>query len=73
MNKHVLLASLPLLFAVAVWGCGGSDDATGPDGGDHTSTDKTCLGCHSSESDLKDALGITAKVTGSTIYDKDDG
>ena len=55
-----ILALLPLLSAW-LWGCG-SDSSTDPgdpgDPGDPPPgvTEKTCLGCHSSESDLRAAL-----------------
>ncbi len=66
MRRLAILLSLALL-----WGCENdtSNELAGPGGGD--TTDKTCLGCHSSEEQLKDALGIEGKVTIAAIREKD--
>ena len=70
MTQRSILVVLPLLaLALVFLGCDNdtSNDIAGPGGG----TEKTCLGCHSSEAALKDALGL-AKVT-LPIPNKDDG
>ena len=53
MNRVTLLALLPLVFALALWGCDNSTDneIDGP-----VAKAGTCLGCHSSEDALKAAL-----------------
>lgn len=70
MTQRSLLFGLPLLaMAFAFWGCDNdtSNDIAGPGGG----TEKSCLGCHSSEAALKEILG-TEKVVLATGK-KDDG
>lgn len=66
MRRLAILLSLALL-----WGCENdtSNELAGPGGGD--TTDKTCLSCHSSEQELKDALGLDGKVTVAAIREKD--
>lgn len=74
MTQRSILVVLPLVVLAALWGCDndttneivGNGDGTGP-----VVTDKTCLGCHSSEDDLKAALG-DEKVT-LRIVSKADG
>ena len=71
MMQRSILVVLPLLVLAALWGCDNdtSNEITDPPGGG--TTDKTCIGCHSSEADLKAALGdknVTIKVA-----NKDDG
>jgi hypothetical protein len=50
MNRLILLTLLPLVFALALWGCDNNTDnqLSGP-----PTKSGTCLGCHSSEADLK--------------------
>jgi len=73
MNRAFLIAVLPLLALLALAGC--DNDTTnvvdGPGSG-LPATDKTCLGCHSSQEDLIASVG---KEEGSkfTRYDKGDG
>ena len=66
MRRLALIGVLPLLW----WGCENdtSNDLAGPDG---NATDKTCLGCHASEQQLKDALGVEGTVTVAAYRDKD--
>ncbi len=68
MNRAFLTAVLPLLALLALWGC--DNDTTNVVNG--TGTDKTCLGCHSSQADLIASLG---KEEGSKFirYNKGDG
>lgn len=69
MMQRSILVVLPLLaLAIVLWGCDNdtSNDIAGPGG-----TDKSCLGCHSSEASLKEALGL-AKHT-PRVPNKDDG
>ena len=56
MTQRSILVALPLLVLAALWGCDNdtSNDVAGPPGGG--GTDKTCIGCHSSETELKAAL-----------------
>jgi hypothetical protein len=58
MMQRSILVVLPLLVLAALWGCDNdtSNDVTGTPPGGGT-TDKTCIGCHSSEEQLKAALG----------------
>lgn len=72
MMQRSILVVLPLLVLAVLWGCDNdtSNDVAGPPGGGGT-TDKSCIGCHSSEDDLKAALG-TEKVT-LRVANKDDG
>ncbi len=73
MNRAFLIAVLPLLALLALWGC--DNDTTnvvdGPGSG-LPATDKTCLGCHSSQEELIAAAG---KEEGSKFvrYNKGDG
>jgi hypothetical protein len=71
MKRILTLGALPLLSLALLWGCENdtSNDLAGPGG---PATDKTCLSCHSSEQELKDALGIDGKVRIAT-FDKEDG
>ncbi|MCA1788617.1 MAG: hypothetical protein LC667_01835 [Thioalkalivibrio sp.] len=70
MTLRAILIVLPLLVLAAFWGCGNdtSNDITGPGGG---GTDKSCIGCHSSEEALKEILGTEKVVI--AIGNKDDG
>lgn len=73
MNRRCLLAVLSLVALPALWGC--DNDTTnvveGP-GGTTQVTDKTCLGCHSSQAELQLALGsgVTPRIK---AWEKDDG
>jgi nitrate/TMAO reductase-like tetraheme cytochrome c subunit len=69
MTQRSILAALPLLVLAVLWGCENdtSNDVAGPGGG----TDKSCLGCHSSEDALKEILGTEKVVV--AIGNKDDG
>lgn len=71
MKRIVTLGALPLLSLALLWGCENdtSNELVGPGG--PNPTDKTCLSCHSSEQELKDALGIEGKVTIAAIREKD--
>jgi ABC-type glycerol-3-phosphate transport system substrate-binding protein len=73
MKKFWILMALAMVALLALWGCSNdtSNDPVDPGDGGGT-TDKTCLGCHSSEEMLKAALGDTSgsKVL---IGDKGDG
>ena len=72
MNKTLVFCALALLAMFALVGCD-NDTSNGPvDPDGPVATDKTCLGCHSSEEMLKAALGDTSgsKVL---IGDKGDG
>ena len=70
MKRLAILGVLPLLSLLVLWGCDNdtSNDITGPGG---NTTDKTCLGCHSSETMLKVALGMEGKVTTTPCRAKD--
>jgi len=70
MTQRSILVVLPLLVLAAFWGCSNdtSNDVADDPGG---TTDKTCLGCHSSEDELKAALG--GKDLAVRIANKDDG
>lgn len=67
MKRPFLIAVLPLLAMLALWGCDNDTD----DVVDVPTTDKTCLGCHSSQEELE----ASADEEGSkyTRYDKGDG
>jgi len=71
MKQLTVLGLLPLLCLVVLWGCDNdtSNNVSGPGGPEPT--DKTCLGCHGSETELKAALG-DEKVT-IRVANKDDG
>ncbi|MBD3220738.1 hypothetical protein GF314_05810 [bacterium] len=70
MTLRSILVVVPLLVLAALWGCDNdtSNDVSGEPGG--PTTDKTCLGCHSSEDELKAALGEEATIA---VALKDDG
>jgi len=73
MNRSLLIAVLPLLALLAFWGC--DNDTTNVvdvPGGGTPATDKTCLGCHSSQEEL---MATADKEEGSKFirYDKGDG
>ena len=72
MNRAYLIAILPLLALLALWGCDNDTEnvVDGPGSGVPT-TDKTCLGCHSSQEELE----ASADEEGSKFvrYTKDDG
>ncbi len=57
-NRFLTLAMLPVLLAIVLWGCE-HDTSNGPvdPGDDPPVTDMTCLGCHSSQTELQLALG----------------
>jgi hypothetical protein len=71
MRRLAMLGAMPLLSLALLWGCENdtSNELSGPGGGN--TTDKTCLGCHSSEQELKDALGIDGKARISAFHEKD--
>lgn len=69
MTQRSILVVLPLLVLAALWGCENdtsNDVADGPGG-----TDKSCIGCHSSEDALKEALA--GKDVTIRVASKDDG
>jgi len=60
MKRSLVFSALALLALFALWGCD-NDTSNGPvDPDGPAATDKTCLGCHSSEEMLKAALGDTS-------------
>lgn len=70
MTQRSIMVVLPLLvLAILLWGCDNdtSNQVTGPG----TGGEKTCLGCHSSEAALKEALGLAKHVV--PVPNKDDG
>ena len=71
MKRFLVLIDLALVALLVPWGCS-NDTSNGPVDPDDAVTDKTCLGCHSSEEMLKASLGDTSgsKVL---IGDKGDG
>ncbi len=71
MMQRSILVVLPLLVLAALWGCDNdtSNEVAGPPGG---ATDKTCIGCHSSETELKAALGVDKNLV-IKVANKDDG
>ena len=71
MTQRSIMIVLPLTLLLAVlWGCDNdtSNDVTGGPGGPEP-TDKTCLGCHSSEEALRGALG--EEVTVAVLKEED--
>lgn len=73
MNRSILIAVLPLLALLALWGC--DNDTTnvvdGPGSGLPV-TDKTCLGCHSDQEALIASVG-KEEASKFIRYDKGDG
>lgn len=69
MKRLAILGVLPLLGLFLLWGCENdtSNELVGPGG---NAADKTCLGCHASETLLKEALGLDGKVS-SPGHEKD--
>jgi nitrate/TMAO reductase-like tetraheme cytochrome c subunit len=69
MTSRSILVVLLLVVLAALWGCDNdtSNDVVGPGDG----TDKSCIGCHSSEDALKEILGTDKVVV--AIGNKDDG
>ena len=61
MKKILVLMAMALVALFTLWGCSNdtSNEITDPGDGPGV-TDKTCLGCHSSEEMLKAALGDTS-------------
>lgn len=57
MKRLIIVPALALLLLFALWGCE-NDTSNGPV--DPGGTDKTCLGCHSSEEMLKASLPDTS-------------
>jgi hypothetical protein len=59
MNRLTILALVPLAALLALWGCDNdtSNDVSGPGGGGTTTTDMTCVGCHTSQDMLVESLG----------------
>ena len=58
MKRFIILPVLVLLALFALWGCD-NDTSNGPVDPPEVS-DKTCLGCHSSEEMLKASLSDTS-------------
>ncbi len=73
MKRTFLLTVLALIALLALGGCD-NDTETIVDGPLPT-TDKTCLGCHSSQDELLAALGKDGDAEKAKIfvYDKSDG
>ena len=73
MTQRSIMVVLPLMLLLAVlWGCENdtsNDVAGGPSG--PQPTDKTCIGCHSSEDALKEALG--GKEVAIAVNKEEDG
>ena len=71
MKRTTLIAALLLPILIGVWGC--ENDTTNEV--DVQLSDMTCLGCHSSENMLKDALADMGKVATAKVATpfKDDG
>jgi hypothetical protein len=61
MKRLIIVPALALLLLFALWGCE-NDTSNGPVDPDDgpAGTDKTCLGCHSSEEMLKASLPDTS-------------
>ncbi len=74
MRRALSLLAVTALVLLALWGCENdtSNQIAGLDDGGPTTTDMTCLGCHSSEEMLRAALG---DPQGAEVYtwNKDDG
>ena len=61
MKKLLALGALSLLLAIVFWGCSDDDDTvTNPPVNPPIANTATCLGCHSSESELKASLGSSS-------------
>ncbi len=73
MNRAYLIAVLPLLALLALWGCDNDTNnvVDGPGSGVPV-TDKTCLGCHSDQAELE-ATADEEEGSKFTRYDKGDG
>ena len=72
MRKFTIHGILPLLVLVLAWGCSGDRDEIIVEDGDNppTANTTTCLGCHSSETELKAssaALGSATLVKGPEV------
>ena len=76
MKRAFALIVMALIALLALWGCDNATDniVDGPGSG-LPATDKTCLGCHSSQEDLLAALGKDGDVESVKVYtyNKDDG
>ncbi|HOX24857.1 MAG TPA: hypothetical protein PLL30_03715 [Candidatus Krumholzibacteria bacterium] len=62
MTPRSILGLLMLVVLASIWGC--DNDTTNDVGSPAAGTDKTCLGCHSSEDLLKEALGLAKTAPG---------
>ena len=73
MKTLISLCVLLLVALFGLWGCENdtTNDLGGP-GGTIQATDMTCLGCHSSEAQLKENLGVVASAKVAVPF-KDDG
>lgn len=72
MTKRVLHCALGALLAFALWGCSDDPTPTDPGHGEPVET-VTCLGCHSSEENLRVALGETAPKVSIPVVTTGDG
>ncbi|MDX2474609.1 MAG: hypothetical protein QNL91_12975 [Candidatus Krumholzibacteria bacterium] len=73
MKRVFLLTVLALIALLALGGC--DNDTENIVDGPLPATDKTCLGCHSSQDELLAALGKDgdAEKAKFFVYDKSDG
>ena len=76
MKRAFLFTVLALVALLALWGCDNATDniVDGPGSGLPV-TEKSCLGCHSSQEQLLAALGEDGDVESVKVYtyNKDDG
>ena len=72
MKRWLPIMAMLVFAALGLWGCD-HDTSNGPvePGEDIIVTDKTCLGCHSSEDELKLALGEESGSKVETAFKSD--
>jgi hypothetical protein len=73
MKRMIPIGALLLIALFGLWGCENdtTNDLGGP-GGTVQTSDMTCIGCHSSETMLKETLGEVAGAKVAVPF-KDDG